>query len=90
MRSCIGCCETYPKRGLIRVVDSPIGVQVDPTGKQAGRGAYIHAQRACWDLALRGHQLARALRMEIGPQDRQRLRAHASTLPDYEIQKVSE
>ena len=88
LRTCIGCRETASKRGLIRIVHSPTGVQVDPTGKQAGRGAYMHAQRACWESALQGQQVAQALRMEIGPQDRQRLQAHAATLPDAECDKV--
>ncbi len=88
LRTCIGCRETDSKRGLIRIVRSPTGVQVDLTGKQAGRGAYMHAQRACWESALQGQEVARALRMEIGPQDRQRLQAHAATLPDAECDKV--
>jgi|TARA_B100001964_G_scaffold176534_1_gene194499 predicted RNA-binding protein YlxR (DUF448 family) len=90
LRTCIGCRETDSKRGLIRIVRSPTGVQVDPTGKQAGRGAYMHAQRACWESALQGQQVARALRMEIGPQDWQRLQAHAATLPDAERDKVNQ
>lgn len=89
VRTCIGCHETGPKRRLIRIVRSPAGVRVDSTGKQAGRGAYMHARRACWEHALQGQQVARALRMEIGLQDWQRLHAHAATLPDDESQKVS-
>jgi predicted RNA-binding protein YlxR (DUF448 family) len=42
-RTCIGCREVLPKRNLIRVVRTPDGIQVDLTGKAAGRGAYIHA-----------------------------------------------
>ena len=89
MRTCIGCRETGPKSGLIRIVRSPRGVQVDPSGKQAGRGAYMHAQSVCWERALLGQQVARALRMEIHSQDRQRLRAHAATLLEDDLQKVS-
>ena len=88
VRTCIGCRETGPKNGLIRIVRSPAGVQVDPTGKQAGRGAYMHAQRACWERALQSQQVARALRMEIGLQDRQRLESHFATLPEDDFQKV--
>ena len=89
LRTCIGCRETDWKHGLIRIVRRPTGVQVDPTGKQGGRGAYIHAQRACWESALQGQQVARALRMEIGPQDQQRLQAHAAAIPDAELDEVS-
>ena len=87
LRTCIGCRETNPKRGLVRIVRSPNGVVVDPTGKQAGRGAYMHSQRVCWERAMQGQQIARALRMEIGPQDWQRLRTHAATLSDDEPDK---
>ena len=90
LRTCIGCRETNPKRGLIRIVHSPNGVLVDPTGKQAGRGAYMHAQRACWERAMQGQQIARALRVEIGPQDWQRLWTHAATLSDDDFHKVSQ
>ena len=80
LRTCIGCRATDFKRDLIRIVRSSNGVQVDQTGKQAGRGAYLHARRECWDHALRGTQVSQALRMEIGPQDRHRLRGHAAAL----------
>ena len=80
LRTCIGCRVTDLKRDLIRIVRSSNGVQVDQTGKQAGRGAYVHAQRECWDRALRGTQVSQALRIEIGPQDRHRLRGHAAVI----------
>ena len=80
VRTCIGCRTTGSKRGLIRIVRSSSGVQVDSTGKQDGRGAYVHAQRECWDRALRGRKVSQALRMEIGRQDRQRLRDYAAML----------
>ena len=41
----------------------PTAVVVDPTGKQAGRGAYMHSQRVCWERAMQGQKIARALRM---------------------------
>ena len=80
LRTCIGCRVTDLKRDLIRIVRSSNGVQVDQTGKQAGRGAYVHAQRECGDRALRGTQVSQALRIEIGPQDRHRLRGHAAVI----------
>jgi len=39
-------------------------VRIDPTRKAAGRGAYLHDRRACWEAGLQG-SLARALKMEI-------------------------
>jgi predicted RNA-binding protein YlxR (DUF448 family) len=69
------------KRTLMRVVRSPEGVKLDPTGKAAGRGAYLHDRRSCWEAGLRG-ALARALRTELSEADRQSLMAAAQGLPD--------
>jgi predicted RNA-binding protein YlxR (DUF448 family) len=79
-RTCVGCREVLAKRSLIRVVRSPQGIQVDPTGKLAGRGAYLHDQRSCWDKGLKG-ALAHALKVELSPQERQYLETFAETLP---------
>jgi len=81
VRTCVGCRQVLPKRALIRVVRSPEGVRVDPSGKAAGRGAYLHDRRSCWDAGLRG-ALARALRTELSDADRQILMAAAQGLPD--------
>lgn len=80
-RTCIGCRETEAKRGLVRVIRTPDGrVEIDPTGKKAGRGAYIHQSRRCWDEALKKDRLSRALRVAVPPPDRETLRAFAETL----------
>lgn len=71
-RTCVGCREVLPKRALVRVVRTGKEVRIDATSKLAGRGAYIHAQRVCWERALHG-PLARALRIELSPEDRQDL-----------------
>lgn len=63
-RTCVGCREVQGKRTLIRVVRGPDGIQLDPSGKLPGRGAYLHEQRSCWEKALKG-SLTRALRAEI-------------------------
>ncbi|MBN2146095.1 MAG: YlxR family protein [Anaerolineales bacterium] len=87
-RTCVGCREVLSKRALIRIVRGPQGVQVDPTGKLAGRGAYLHNQRSCWERALRG-ALAQALRTELTADERERLLAYASSLTE-EDQNMSE
>ncbi|GAB4470081.1 MAG: YlxR family protein [Anaerolineae bacterium] len=80
-RTCIICREVKPKRSLIRLVRTPDqGVQIDPTGKRAGRGAYLCDNPACWDRALRGDALARALRTSLSDRDRERIAAHRDTL----------
>ena len=66
---------------MVRVVRTADGVQVDLTGKIAGRGAYLHDQRSCWEKGLKG-SLANALRCEISPEDRERLLAFMSSLTE--------
>ena len=80
-RTCVGCREVLSKRTLIRVVRSPEGVRIDPTGKASGRGAYLHDQRSCWDKGLRG-ALTSALKTELTQQDREVLAAFAANLPE--------
>ena len=80
-RTCVGCREVLAKRSLIRVVRQAEGIIIDPTGKQPGRGAYIHNRRSCWVFALKG-SLAHALKMELANCDRDYLSAFMATLPD--------
>jgi predicted RNA-binding protein YlxR (DUF448 family) len=77
----VGCRQTLAKRELVRVVRGPDGVEIDPSGKLPGRGAYLHEQRSCWEKALSG-SLAKALRTEINAGSRQALEEHMNNLPD--------
>jgi hypothetical protein len=70
-----------PKRALIRLVRRPEGVQVDPTGKLAGRGAYLHNVRICWEKGLKG-PLSHALKVNLTANDLERLRQFIQTLPE--------
>lgn len=79
-RTCVGCRQVMPKRNLIRVVRSPEGVSVDLTGKAAGRGAYVHDTKSCWESALKG-ALAHALKTELTEQDRDVLIHYVDSLP---------
>ena len=69
IRTCIGCRSTDAKHSLIRLVNGPDGIVVDPTGKQNGRGAYIHTNQQCVDRILDVRMLSKALRVEIGPDE---------------------
>lgn len=81
-RTCIACRNTEAKRGLVRVVRTPAGrVELDPTGKANGRGAYVHEARACWDEALKKDRLGRALKVALPAEDMEQLKAHAEALP---------
>ncbi len=77
----MACRTTGAKRGLVRVVRTPEGaVEVDATGKKAGRGAYLCRRRECWQEALKKERLARALRVKLGEADKDALRAYAEEL----------
>jgi len=55
-----------PKKELIRVVRSPEGeVSLDPTGKKAGRGAYVCCVPECLRRALKQKQLDRSLEIRL-------------------------
>ena len=84
-RTCVGCREVLPKRVMIRIVRTADGVQIDPTGKLAGRGAYLHDRRECWERGLKG-ALAHALKATISLDERAKLDEFMSTLPqDAEV-----
>ena len=81
----MACRRKGAKRALIRIVRGPSGgVDVDPSGRAPGRGAYLCPERRCWDTALRGARLSGALRATLRPEERERLGRHAATLPAAE------
>ncbi|MBQ8291655.1 MAG: YlxR family protein [Clostridia bacterium] len=48
MRTCIACRELKPKKEMTRIVRNADGeIFADPTGKAAGRGAYICGAADC-------------------------------------------
>lgn len=62
VRMCVVCRQRSDKRALTRVVSTPEGVQIDPTGRANGRGAYVCDQPRCWQVIANSDILARALR----------------------------
>jgi len=78
-RTCIGCREVLPKRRMIRIVRTAEGVRVDPTSKMAGRGAYLHDRRECWERGLKS-ALANALKTTLSAEERVNLEAFMNTL----------
>ena len=84
-RTCVGCREVLPKRQMVRIVRTPDGVQIDPTGKTAGRGAYLHDKRECWVRGLKG-ALAHALKAELTSKDRAQLEDFINSLPQDEAE----
>ena len=68
MRKCIATGEMKPKKELIRIVRSKEGeVSVDPSGKKAGRGAYLTLDRDTIMLAKKKNILANQLNAAIDP-----------------------
>lgn len=67
---------------LVRTAKSIAGsiVEVDLTGKRAGRGVYLCPRPECWRKGLKGKGLEHRLKTAISPEQRQRLEQFASTL----------
>lgn len=54
------------KEELLRIVVTPAGtVEVDPTGKMNGRGAYLYPNRSTLEIAKKNHRLERSLGVKI-------------------------
>ena len=80
-RTCPRGRQVAAKRWMSRVVRPPEnGIQLDPTGKLPGRGAYLHEDPACWQAALKGNRLAQALKTELSLEEREMLAAHMAAL----------
>ncbi|MFD9130403.1 YlxR family protein [Kitasatospora sp. NPDC059571] len=74
-RTCVGCRKRAAKHELLRVV-AVEGVCVpDHRGALPGRGAHLHPDPACLDLAVRRRAFPRAFRLQ-GPLDTDALRAY--------------
>ncbi|WP_227767807.1 RNase P modulator RnpM [Zhaonella formicivorans] len=66
---CVGCKEKKGKKDLIRIVRTPEAeILVDPTGKKAGRGAYICPEVECLNKAVKSKALERALAVNVSPE----------------------
>jgi uncharacterized protein len=73
-RTCVACKQVGDKKSLIRLVRTPDGViDIDVTGKIAGRGAYLCARQSCWEAGISGGKLGHSLKTEIKKEDRDRL-----------------
>ena len=86
-RMCVACRQSQDKKTLVRLVKTPDGVFVDETGKLSGRGAYLHADRSCWEAGVEKY-LQKALRTTLSEGDRERLRSYMdSMIDDSEAEK---
>lgn len=69
VRTCAGCREEAGKTQLIRIVRrAEGGAAIDRTRRATGRGAYVHDDPTCAELARKRRSLDRALRTTIQPE----------------------
>jgi predicted RNA-binding protein YlxR (DUF448 family) len=71
----VGCRVKAAKADLLRVVGAGGALAPDPEGRLAGRGASVHPDPRCLDLAEKRRAFPRALRLD-GPLDLTPVREH--------------
>ena len=69
VRTCVACGRRADKRELVRIAASPKGVIVDPSGRAAGRGAYVCGSGDCTVATLRRGRLEHNLRTKLSDDD---------------------
>jgi uncharacterized protein len=78
-RTCVGCRARVAKSELLRLVVVDGCVTPDAAGRAPGRGAHLHLDPECLDLAVRRRAFPRAFRLP-GPLDTGVLRAYVEGL----------
>ena len=80
-RTCVACRKVKAKRELIRIVRTSDGnVEVDTSGKKAGRGAYLCRAQECWEVGLKGGRLEHTLRTSLSQDNREQLARYGKDL----------
>jgi uncharacterized protein len=79
LRTCVGCRARADRASLLRVVVAGGVLAVDPLRRLPGRGASVHPDLVCVDLADKRRAFTRALRVE-GPLDVTPVREHVQQL----------
>jgi uncharacterized protein len=80
IRSCVGCGSKRAKTELVRLTVTGSRPAVDPTGRSAGRGAYLCRRIDCFDAAVKKKRLPgdrRILRQEFEQHIKDRSEANA-------------
>ena len=73
-RTCLACRQVKPKEELVRLVHTSEGrIEVDTSGKKAGRGAYLCRDIRCWDTGLKGNRLEHSLKTTLSAGNREEL-----------------
>ncbi|WP_040689826.1 MULTISPECIES: YlxR family protein [Nocardiopsis] len=66
VRTCVGCRSRAVQSDLVRLVAEGTAITPDTRGRRPGRGAYLHDDRRCLELAVRRRVWARAFRSRDG------------------------
>ncbi len=89
-RTCIGCGAHDTKGALYRIVRASDGtVSFDPSGRSAGRGAYV-CSRTCFASAWKARKLDRALRAKLTEQDYETIGAELARECDAGTEETEE
>ena len=65
-RRCVGCCKSYDKSSLFRIVRTPAGeIVTDMTGNMDCRGVYVCKSKTCIAKVRKSNAVGRALKCEI-------------------------
>ena len=75
-RTCVACREKTDKRRLTRIVRAQNGVQVDLTGKENGRGAYVCDRPDCWNKIVKCKPLDSEINTEVSEDEKANIAAH--------------
>jgi predicted RNA-binding protein YlxR (DUF448 family) len=78
-RTCVVCRGQAAKRGLVRIVRTPeLRIEIDPSGRLNGRGAYLCDKPACWERAVSTDILGKALNVTLEQDVRDQIRTYAN------------
>ncbi len=83
-RTCIACRAARGKRELVRLVCSTGVIEIDPQGRQPGRGVYLCPYRKCWEMSLKSNRIEYGLRTKLSTENRQSLLEYGRSLPEKE------
>lgn len=81
VRTCVACRQRLPREQLLRVVQRGGQLVVDERSVFPGRGAWVHNDTQCFELAVSRRAFLRALRVS-GDTDTSPLENRLKTLMD--------
>ncbi len=77
----MACRKVRAKRELVRLVRiANRSVEVDTSGKKAGRGVYLCPVRECWEAGLKSSRLEHTLRTTLTQDNREQLIQYGKSL----------